>query len=39
MSTHAGLQAKILYTFILAEALIVMSAPLWRDYINPFGLF
>ena len=39
MFTHAGLQAKIFTTFVLAEALVVLSAPIWRDYLNPFGLF
>jgi hypothetical protein len=40
MFTHAALQAKIFTTFVLAEALlVVLSAPIWRDFVNPFGLF
>jgi hypothetical protein len=40
MFTQLGLQARILGIVVLAEALAIhLSAPYWRDYLNPFGLF
>jgi len=39
MFRHAGLQAKIFSTFVAVELLLSLSAPYWRDYVNPFGLF
>ncbi len=40
MLTHAGLQLRIFGFVAFAEALAIhLTAPSWRDYLNPFGLF